>query len=392
MSETPESVTPTTPLKKRRSREAGRRKRNLLILTLVFLIIAAVLALLYFLVWRYEESTNDAYVNGDVVQITAQIPGTVGAIAVNNTDTVKPGQTLVVLDDVDAQLAFERAKNELISAIRQNRTQKSQVQQAAAQVYAQKVALANAQADLQRRLKLAGTDAVSAEEISHAKAAVQAAQAALTAAQAQENTSQTVLGKNTPLEQQPAVQTAISRVRDAWLNLQRTHINAPIGGQIEGRKVQLGQKIAPGTPLMAVVPLTQVWVDANFKESQLANLRVGQKVTLESDVYGGQVTYHGTIAGLSAGTGSAFSVLPAQNATGNWIKVVQRVPVRIVLDPADLQKYPLRLGLSMNVKVDTRKKDGGTLNAASAPKAPVQITPDLKEADAVIAKIISDNQ
>lgn len=353
----------------------ANRKRKLIGLTLIFLIIAMAFLLMYFLVWQHEESTDDAYVNGHLVQITPQITGTVQTVNVDDTQTVKAGQVLVSLDDSDMQLAFERAHHDLITAIRQNKQQTAQSAQARAQVIAQQAQLKRLQADLRRRESLAGTDAISAEELNHARDAVVEAQAQLKAIQGQETAAQAVIGNNVPLRQQPSVMTAISRLKSAWLDLQRTKIKAPVDGQIAKRNVQLGQKVATGSPLMAVVPLSNVWVDANFKESQLAKIRIGQPVKITADVYGSKVTYHGKVAGLSAGTGAAFSLLPAQNATGNWIKVVQRVPVRITLDPKELAAHPLRVGLSMDVEVNTRDQNGQDLTAVSNVGSADEMTP-----------------
>lgn len=353
----------------------ANRKRKLIGLTLIFLIIAMAFLLMYFLVWQHEESTDDAYVNGHLVQITPQITGTVQTVNVDDTQTVKAGQVLVSLDDSDMQLAFERAHHDLITAIRQNKQQMAQSAQARAQVIAQQAQLKRLQADLRRRESLAGTDAISAEELNHARDAVVEAQAQLKAIQGQETAAQAVIGNNVPLRQQPSVMTAISRLKSAWLDLQRTKIKAPVDGQIAKRNVQLGQKVATGSPLMAVVPLSNVWVDANFKESQLAKIRIGQPVKITADVYGSKVTYHGKVAGLSAGTGAAFSLLPAQNATGNWIKVVQRVPVRITLDPKELATHPLRVGLSMDVEVNTRDQNGQDLTAVSNVGSADEMTP-----------------
>ena len=253
-----------------------------------------------------------------------------------------------------------------------------------------KADLARAQADLRRRESLAGTEAVSGEELSHARAAVVQAQAALKAVEAEEVSAQAALGNNIPLRQQPAVQTVISHIKDAWLNLQRTQIRSPISGQIAKRNVQVGQRIAQGTPMMAVVPLSELWVDANFKESQLRKMKIGQPVEMTADLYGSKVVYHGKVMGLSAGTGSAFSLLPAQNATGNWIKVVQRVPVRISLDAKELQQNPLRVGLSMTVKVDIAEKGSGKAMIAEAERnttLPETESVDWKAADALVDKI-----
>ena len=366
------------------------RKRNLVIVTLLFLIAAAGVALAYFLFWQHEEETEDAYVAGHLVMITPQVNGTVRKVMYDDTDVVKKGDVLVALDDSDFQLAYDRAQNELIQAIRQNKQQAAVNSKAKAQVLLRKADLARAQADLRRRESLAGTEAVSGEELSHARAAVVQAQAALKAVEAEEVSAQAALGNNIPLRQQPAVQTAISHIKDAWLNLQRTQIRSPISGQIAKRNVQVGQRIVQGTPMMAVVPLSELWVDANFKESQLRKMKIGQPVEMTADLYGSKVVYHGKVMGLSAGTGSAFSLLPAQNATGNWIKVVQRVPVRISLDAKELQQNPLRVGLSMTVKVDIAEKGSGKAMTAEAERntaLPETESVDWKAADALVDKI-----
>ena len=353
------------------------RKRNLVIVTLLFLITAAVVALAYFLFWQHEEETEDAYVAGHLVMITPQVNGTVRKVMYDDTDVVKKGDVLVALDDSDFQLAYDRAQNELIQAIRQNKQQTAVNSKAKAQV-------------LLRKADLARAEAVSGEELSHARAAVVQAQAALKAVEAEEVSAQAALGSNIPLRQQPAVQTAISHIKDAWLNLQRTQIRSPISGQIAKRNVQVGQRIAQGTPMMAVVPLSELWVDANFKESQLRKMKIGQPVEMTADLYGSKVVYHGKVMGLSAGTGSAFSLLPAQNATGNWIKVVQRVPVRISLDAKELQQNPLRVGLSMTVKVDIAEKGSGKAMTAEAERntaLPETESVDWKAADALVDKI-----
>ncbi len=372
------------------SRVGRKRGRNLAVITLLFILIAVGVALAYFLFWQYEEETEDAYVAGHLVQITPQVTGTVRKVMYDDTDVVKKGDVLVALDDSDFQLAYERAQNELIQAIRQNKQQTAVNSKAKAQVLLRKAELAKAQADLRRREALSGTDAISGEELSHARAAVVQAQAALKAVEAEETSAQAVLGNNIPLRQQPAVQTAISHIKDAWLNLQRTQIRAPMNGQIAKRNVQVGQRIAQGSPMMAVVPLSNLWVDANFKESQLRQMKIGQPVEMTADLYGNKVVYHGRVMGLSAGTGSAFSLLPPQNATGNWIKVVQRVPVRISLDAKELQVNPLRVGLSMKVKVDISGAGSGKNMTAVADKnveSPETESVDWAAADALIDKI-----
>lgn len=401
----------------------SKRKKNLLVFTLIVLAIAAVTLWLYFTQWRYQVSTEDAYVSGNQVQINAQISGTVTAIGVNDTDMVKAGQTLVALDQADNGLALETAKAQLRTAIRQYKTQTATIQQAdvnisqaqtamnevQSQIESAKIALLAAQADYQRRAALMASQAVSQEEVQHAADTVKKAQAQLDAAvakqatarsavvtaQAQRNVTIANLGKNDVLSQ-PAVQTAVANIQTAWLNLNRTQIVAPIDGQIAKRGVQLGQKISAGTPLMVIVPLHDLWVDANFKESQIKDIHLGQAVNLTSDIYGKEVIYHGKVIGLSAGTGSAFSVLPAQNATGNWIKVTQRLPVRIALDSKELQQHPLRVGLSMHAELDSRDQQGkpqvATATASNKPVAQLQPQVDMSGATKIIQQIIQQNQ
>ena len=364
-----------------------KRKRRLLVLTLLFALAAVAAVSAFFLWWQHEEETEDAYVAGRVVQITPQTGGTVRKVLHDDTDVVKKGDVLAVLDDGNYVLAYERAKNELIQAVRQNRQQNAATSQAGAQVALRRADLARAQDDLRRRSALAESGAVSAEELAHARAAVSQAQAAVKAALAEESSARAALGGQVALREQPAVQMAVSRLKDAWLNLQRTQIRAPVDGQVAKRSVQVGQQVAAGAPLMAVVPLSDVWVDANFKETQLRRMKIGQPVELVSDLYGKQTVYRGRVSGFSAGTGSAFSLIPAQNATGNWIKVVQRVPVRIELNREDVNRHPLRIGLSMTVKVD--------ISAAGAPisKTPDAVLPetestDWSEADRLVDEIL----
>ena len=415
---TPEPTHSTTQIPAK-----SKRKKNLLLFTLIVLAIAAVTLWLYVTQWRYQVSTEDAYVSGNQVQINAQISGTVTAIGVNDTDMVKAGQTLVALDQADNGLALETAKAQLRTAIRQYKTQTATIQQAdvnisqaqtamnevQSQIESAKIALLAAQSDYQRRAALMASQAVSQEEVQHAADTVKKAQAQLDAAvakqatarsavvtaQAQRNVTIANLGKNDVLSQ-PAVQTAVANIQTAWLNLNRTQIVAPIDGQIAKRGVQLGQKISAGTPLMVIVPLHDLWVDANFKESQIKDIHLGQAVSLTSDIYGKEVIYHGKVIGLSAGTGSAFSVLPAQNATGNWIKVTQRLPVRIALDSKELQQHPLRVGLSMHAELDSRDQQGkpqvATATASNKPVAQLQPQVDMSGATKIIQQIIQQNQ
>jgi membrane fusion protein (multidrug efflux system) len=371
------------------------RKRRWLLRGLIALVVVVGIGwtLYHFLVGRWYEGTDDAYVDGNVVQITPQVPGTVISIGADDNDYVREGQTLVKLDPSDADVALAQAEAALAQAVRKVRGLYSTVHTSKADVAARESAVQQAQADYKRRKGLADSGAISAEELAHARDALTTAQSALAAAQAQLATTNALVS-DTEIATHPDVKAAAAAVRAAWLNDQRTTLVAPVAGYVAKRTVQVGQRVQPGTPLMAVVPLHQVWVDANFKETQLQDMRIGQPVTLTSDVYGGGVTYHGRVAGLGIGTGSAFSLLPAQNASGNWIKIVQRLPVRIELDAKDLDKYPLRIGLSMNVDVNLHNQSGPML-AKNAPQRPVFSTDvyaqDRAEANALIARIIHAN-
>ncbi|KOQ92589.1 multidrug efflux MFS transporter periplasmic adaptor subunit EmrA, partial [Pluralibacter gergoviae] len=335
-------------------------KGLLLLLTLLFVLIAVAYGIYWFLVLRHYEETDDAYVAGNQVQIMAQVSGSVTKVWAENTDFVKKGDVLVTLDPTDAQQAFEKAQTALASSVRQTRQLMINSKQLQANIELRKTDLAQAETDLQRRIPLGTANLIGREELQHARDAVASAQAQLDVAVQQYNANQAMI-LNTRLEDQPAVQQAATQVRDAWLALQRTKIVSPMTGYVSRRSVQPGAQISPTTPLMAVVPATRLWVDANFKETQLAHMRIGQPVTVISDIYGDDVEYKGKVVGLDMGTGSAFSLLPAQNATGNWIKVVQRLPVRVELDEQQLAKHPLRIGLSTLVKVNTSQRDGKML-------------------------------
>jgi membrane fusion protein, multidrug efflux system len=329
----------------------------------VSLTAAAVYGLYWAQVLRYHQSTDDAYVGGNVVQITPQISGTVVAIGADDTQFVKAGQALVRLDQADARVALDQAEAQLARTVRDVRNLFATTSQLEAAAQLRETDLAAAQSDLARRQRLGVSGAVSGEELQHALDAVKAAQAGLAAAR-QQLAADRARVDGTTLQDHPQVRDAAAAVRSAYLTLSRTELPAPVSGFVARRNVQLGQRVSPGTPLMAVVPLEQVWVDANFKEPQLARMRVGQPVTLTADLYGSRIVYHGTVAGFGAGTGGAFALLPAQNATGNWIKIVQRVPVRIALDPHEIAVHPLQIGLSMKADVEVR---GGT-NGARLPE------------------------
>jgi membrane fusion protein (multidrug efflux system) len=380
------------PVEEIQAPETSGKRKHLMALLLVVIVIAAIAyGLYYYFVARFVENTDDAYVNGNVVQITPQVTGTVIAVNADDTQTVKAGAPLVRLDPADARVALEQAEANLARTVRKVSGMYADNDQYRAQVAQRESDLAKAQDDLQRRLAVAQTGAVSQEDVSHARDAVNSAQASLDATR-QQLTANLALTTNTTAATHPDVQAAAAAVRDAYLANARNTLPAPVSGYVAKRSVQVGQRVAPGTPLMSVVPLGQIWVDANFKEVQLKHMRVGQPVELTADVYGSSVTYHGKVVGFSAGTGSAFSLLPAQNATGNWIKVVQRLPVRIALEEKELDAHPLRIGLSMQVDVTTRNETGGELG--NVPNSGYQTDVFARygdDADAEIARIIVAN-
>ncbi len=338
----------------------ARRRRWLALALGAFALIGIAYGAYWALTMRYVQSTNDAYVSGNVVQITPQIAGTVIAIGADDTQFVEAGQPLVQLDPADAKIALDQSEAQLGKTVREVRGLFATSAELQATVAMRRSDVARAADDLARRERLASAGAVSAEELHHAHDALDSAQSALAAAQQQLEANRARVDRTT-VENNPEVLAAAARVRDAYLEYARTELPAPVSGFVAKRAVQLGQRVSPGAALMAIVPLDQVWVDANFKEPQLAGMRIGQAVTLVADIYGGKVTYHGKVAGFGAGTGSAFALLPAQNATGNWIKIVQRVPVRVALDPQELASHPLQIGLSMQVEVDTRDRGGDRL-------------------------------
>jgi membrane fusion protein (multidrug efflux system) len=341
-----------------------------------------------------REVTEDAYVEGSVVQVTTQVAGTVTAIAADNTDRVRVGQELVKLSAVDAQLALARSEAVLAKTVRQVRAQYASSLQMQANIDLRRAELSKVQADFDRRAQLVQSGAISGEDLEHAREAVRTARAALTSA-GQQFAANHAYVDGTSFATHPDVMGAAAQVKDAYIAFDRTSVPAPISGMVAKRNVQVGQRVAAGTALMSIVPVESVWVTANFKESQLRHLRSGQPVALTADAYGSEVVYHGTVLGEEAGTGSAFSLMPAQNATGNWIKVVQRVPVRIALDPKEVARYPLQLGLSMRVSVDTHKRDWPRLTAGGAPLQSYRtgvFAQEGREADGVVARIIAANR
>ncbi len=341
----------------------GQRKRLLSVVIGGLLVAGVGYAAWHVLFAGHQEKTDNAYVAGNLVQITPQTGGTVIAIKADDTDFVQAGQPLVLLDPADSRVALEQAEADLAQKVREARNLYAGRAATAAQVQVREAELSRAGDDLKRRQSVAASGAVGQEDLAHAQSAVQAGEAALTAAREQ-LAAANALTDGVDADHHPSVERAAARVREAYLAFRRAMLPAPVSGYVAKRTVQVGQRLAPGAPLMAIVPLDALWVDANFKESQLAGMRIGQPVKIVADVYGSDVVYHGKVAGLSAGTGGVFSLLPAQNATGNWIKVVQRVPVRVTLDAKELQAHPLRVGLSLVAEVDVSDTSGAQLAAA----------------------------
>jgi len=387
-------VAAATPTPVAQLLQRQRRRKWLTILTGALGVIALIAAAWWLLYASHYQSTDDAYVGGDLVNVNSEVSGTVVAIDADANDLVQAGQELVRLDATDARIVLQEAEQQLARTVRQTRTVFANRDQLAAVVSQRRADLSKAQSDFDRRKDLTASGAVSAEELGHARDALSAAREALIAAQKNLAASAALVG-NTGVADNPDVQAAATQVERAWLALERTRVRAPLSGYIAKRPVQLGERIAPGAALMAIVPLGRMWVEANFKEVQLKHMRIGQKVTVVADLYGGRVVYHGTVEGLGMGTGSAFALLPAQNATGNWIKVVQRVPVRIELEPKELDAHPLRIGLSTRATVDVRDDSGAQL-AQSPRREPVLTTStydiDRREVAARIAQIISENR
>jgi membrane fusion protein (multidrug efflux system) len=369
-----------------------KRKAVLAAITLLFIAAGAAYAAYYQIVLSKVQQTDNAYVGGNLVNLSSQVTGNVSEIRADETQMVQAGAPVIQLDPADADIALAQADARLGAAVRQQRQRYADVAQYDATVALRKLELKNAEDDLARRLPLAADHTVAGEEVEHARQAVNNARAAIAVAARQEEAAQAgVAGVSVALN--PSVQAAKSDYVQAWLTARRNTILAPVSGYVAKRSVQIGARATPGTSLMSIVPLDQLWVDANFKESELRNIRVGQPAKIEADMYGSKVEFHGKVVGLSAGTGSAFSLLPAQNASGNWIKVVQRLPVRIALDPKELKEHPLRIGLSTTVSVDISKTDGPVLGAAM-PQAPVYTTQALAQplqqaalaADAIVAR------
>ncbi len=370
---------------------AASRRRGLTVLAII--VVAGVIAwsFYWFLNARFYQTTDDAYVAGDVIAITSREPASVLAVHADNTQSVQRGQLLVELDPARAQVAMRAVEADLARAVRSVRAQFARVDQFDAEIAAARVQLAQAQEDYRRRQASAEGGAVSAEVIRHARDAVTAAQAALRVSDSGLKQAQAAV-EGTTVNDNPDVLAAIAKVHDAAITLSHMQLVAPVDGVVAQRNVQIGQHVAAGTPLMAVVPLAHVWVDANFKEGQLEDVRVGQPVTITADIYGDRVSYHGQVQGLAAGTGAAFALLPPQNASGNWIKIVQRVPVRVALDAVELREHPLRIGLSVSVVIDISDTSGALMSPASLAADTRAETGDANlQADRIVARILAQN-
>ncbi len=350
--------------------KSGRRKWYLLGLAAIFLIAAIAYAIYYFTIAQFYAETDDAYVKGNRIELTPQVSGTVISIAADDTDLVHAGDTLVRLDPTDARNALDHAEAQLAETVRSVHQLYARLDEQQSIIEQRRSTLTQAKRDYERDRKLVSAHGVPRQAFERSRATYHEDRAALSAARHKlaELQAQT---EGTTVRDHPRVKQAESALRSAYLNLQRTRIPAPVTGHVAQREVQVGQRVDPSKPMLSIVPSDQVWVDANFKETELASMRIGQPATVVSDFYGSDVTYHGHVAGISAGTGSAFELLPPQNATGNWIKIVRRVPVRVVLDDRhhQLDQHPLRLGLSMDVTVNLHDTNGPRL-ARQTPKKP----------------------
>lgn len=370
------------------------RKWNLLILTFIIIVVALIFLYLYLTSWRYQIKTDDAYVQGRSAYVTAPITGTVDQIFVDTTDVVKKDQLLISFEQQDSILKYEQALNTLRNEVKNFKNLNRSLSQATLEVQLKKAALERLNQDYQRRVGLLHSRAISAEEVEHARLAlIQGKQDLAIAKEAQTVAKNEVKQGNNSIGDQPTIKIAINAVKEAWLNLQRTRLRAPIAGQVAKRTVEVGQNVTQGQNLLVILSPEKMWVEANFKETQLRQIYPGQRADIVSDLYGSKIVYHGIVEGVSPGTGAAFSLLPAQNATGNWIKVVQRVPVRIRLDAQEVAAHPLRVGLSMKVTVYIKGEKENSLSLLSTPteKADfeghkVDYSPVEKEIQAVLDK------
>lgn len=335
----------------------NRRKKLAWIYGAVCFVILLILLLLWLFIFRFREYTDDAYVEGNQVAITPLRPGFITAIHSDDTFLVKQGQLLIELDRTDALIALEQRKEELAQAVRKICQSFHQVFTYEADIEIKKAELIKAGQDFEHRYNVLDAGGVSLEDYEHAVAALRASYYALRFAESLYEEALAYV-QGTSIRSHPSVQAAAEAVREAWVQLYRCKIYAPVEGLTAQRKIQVGMWVNAGQPLFSVIPLNQIWVNANFKETQLRKMRIGQKVKLTSDLYGDGVVFHGVVVGLPGGAGNAFSLLPPQNLSGNWIKIVQRLPVRVCLDPEELKAHPLRIGLSMEAVVDLHDQQG----------------------------------
>jgi len=367
--------------------------RTIWIITFIFALLGIAGFLYWLFVWRFEESTSDAYVHGNQVVVTSQIPGYITSITVNDTEFVEEGRVLIELDRIDRKMAFDIAKSSLADTVRQVTQLFENVGALKGELESSKANFSMKAQNYKHRKALVESGGVSKEEFQHAEAFFVEAFANMLTVQHNLRGAEALVA-NTTIETHPLVEKAMDDVREAFVNLSRCTIRSPVSGIVAMKKAQVGESIALETPLMMIVPLEQIWVDANFKEVQLKKVRLGQPVSLKSDIYGGDMIYQGEVIGIAAATGSVMSVLPPQNATGNWIKIVQRLPVRVRLKPEQLKDYPLRLGLSMDVTVDIHNTSGKMIPETRGPGA--QYSTGVFEqqeegAEVVIQKILKEN-
>jgi len=367
------------------------RRAGVAIILLCCVVAGSVYGLYWYRSARFRQVTDDAYVAGNIVAITARENATVTALMADNTQAVRQGQALVAFDPAMARIAMAAAEANLARVVRSVRGAIAGADSHQAQLVQAQAQLARARNDAERR-QSALPGALSREEVAHARDEVTAAEAAVNAARNTLLQSRAAVA-GTDIAENPDVLSAAAQLRAAAVTLSHMQLVAPVDGVVAQRTVQVGQRVNAGMPLMAVIPLANVWIDANFKEVQLADMRIGQPVTVTADIYGGKVVYHGRIQGLGAGSGNSFALLPPQNASGNWIKIVQRVPVRIALDPKELQDHPLRVGLSVAVDADVRDSSGPLVTHKVGAGTTIANTGEDSGpvADAMIARILKEN-
>lgn len=383
-----EKQAPEKPVKKN-----GKRNRITAYVVIFFCVWALIAYVIWWFVFRNHETTDDAYVGGNMVVLTSRQMGSVVAYYADDTDFVEQGQLLVGLDPTDYLLAFEQKKSALELAARHVRDQFEAVKQREADVILKKATRHRAWLDYKNRMALVDSEAISQEDFYHARADFQVAKSSLALSEHELEAALAALG-TTDLRQHPLIEQAKVDLREAYLALKRCSILAPVSGYIAKRSVQAGQSIKASTPLLSIIPLESIWVDANFKETQLEFIRIGQPVDVWADMYGSDVLFHGRVGGIQGGSGSVFSLLPPQNASGNWIKIVQRVPVRIYLDPEEVKKNPLFLGLSVYVKVYNADTSGPMLAGRLVPKALMETKVfdiPMHELEGVMNSLISAN-